>query len=489
MIRSLGQALLAAAMLLAATAAVAQQPLRQVFLVQNSGWMEPFYVDPASPFKALVKDLGQAAAGDQEIVMGGFNQADATHASPSWLYRGPGNHPGFTDALKKLELARKAGGAYADTDFKEALLAAIKVGLEGREGIVWILTNNKNSPNNSAQTREKNREFYTLLHANDVITRIAAFPLRMPVKGPAYQANGLMVYAIAYGEQAGVQLGQVLESPGVRALFKEGPVRLKPLTQSAVAFLPQAVVDAPGVSASLAPDGQTLILDFDADTSPRSATLVGKFENRFYPYEIKSAEAGIDLIMQGGTLRAGLADNKVVNIAPGASSDARITLQLPALPSAWSSEVLLSSGYQMAGEIRVHLTQQVLAVSDQFSARMAELFPGDALPEVFTPPAQAQSSETRLPVVIRIHHPVGPLLILVGLGILLLLGLLIAFFLLSGKKSCTVMVDGVSHKLSLKPFGRVDVPYRNGDKAATVRRGLGKPYIAWRDPKLAVSLR
>jgi hypothetical protein len=108
---------------------------------------------------------------------------------------------------------------------------------------------------------------------------------------------------------------------------------------------------------------------------------------------------------------------------------------------------------------------------------------------VFTPPAQAQNSETRLPVVIRIHHPVGPVMILAGLGILLLLLLLLALLLLTGKKSCTVVVDGVSHKISLKPFGRVDVPYRNGGKAATVRRGLGKPYIAWRDPKLAVSLR
>ena len=32
-----------------------------VFLVQNSGWMEPFYADPASQFKPLVVEIAAAA--------------------------------------------------------------------------------------------------------------------------------------------------------------------------------------------------------------------------------------------------------------------------------------------------------------------------------------------------------------------------------------------------------------------------------------------
>ena len=126
--------------------------LRQVFLVQNSGWMEPFYSDPASSFKPLITQLVSAAAGSSQVVIGGFNQADNQHPSPEWIYRGPANHASLPTYINSLKLERKASGAYADTDFKEALLASITTALEGREGIIWIITNNKNSPNNSNET-------------------------------------------------------------------------------------------------------------------------------------------------------------------------------------------------------------------------------------------------------------------------------------------------------------------------------------------------
>ena len=171
--------------LVLASSVASAEPLRQVFLVQNSGWMEPFYSDPSSPFKSMVTQLVGTAAGSAEVVIGGFNQADSQHPSPEWIYRGPANHAALPNYVNGLKLERKASGAYADTDFKEALLASITTGLEGREGIVWIITNNKNSPNNSSETQAKNREFYDLLHSEAAITRIAAFPQKMPVKAPA----------------------------------------------------------------------------------------------------------------------------------------------------------------------------------------------------------------------------------------------------------------------------------------------------------------
>ena len=42
----------------------------------------------------------------------------------------------------------------------------------------------------TAAKQAKNREFYDLLHNEGAITRIAAFPQKMPVKGPNYEANG-----------------------------------------------------------------------------------------------------------------------------------------------------------------------------------------------------------------------------------------------------------------------------------------------------------
>ena len=48
----------------------------QVVLVQNSGWMEPFYTDPHSQFKPLVAALaGSVAQPGDALVLAAFNQS------------------------------------------------------------------------------------------------------------------------------------------------------------------------------------------------------------------------------------------------------------------------------------------------------------------------------------------------------------------------------------------------------------------------------
>jgi hypothetical protein len=54
---------------------------------------------------------------------------------------------------------------------------------------------------------------------------------------------------------------------------------------------------------------------------------------------------------------------------------------------------------------------------------MAALFPGDPLPEIFTPPAQIHGSTAVLPIEVRVHYGVGPLVALIGAGLALVAGL------------------------------------------------------------------
>lgn len=476
--------------LVLASSVASAEPLRQVFLVQNSGWMEPFYSDPSSPFKSMVTQLVGTAAGSAEVVIGGFNQADSQHPSPEWIYRGPANHAALPNYVNGLKLERKASGAYADTDFKEALLASITTGLEGREGIVWIITNNKNSPNNSSETQAKNREFYDLLHSEAAITRIAAFPQKMPVKGPNYEANGLMIYALAYGQKAGVALEQVLNQPALASLLKDDRVRLKPLTQAAVRFIPTGVEDTQDVSAELAPDQQTVILNINVDSSPKTAVLLGKFENQFNPYQIHDAKIGMTLDMPGEALNSNISLDRLTDLEPGARSDElKISLQLPPLPSQWSSDVIFSSGYQRAGSISINLSEQQLRISQGFITRMNELFPGDALPDVFIPSGEATTSETRLPVVLKISYPLGPVLMLLGLFVLLLIGALLAALLIAGKKTLTVIVEGVPQSYPLKPFSSAGVYDSNQNRVATLKRGLFGARLENIQPDTAVRLK
>ena len=54
--------------------------------------------------------------------------------------------------------------------------------LGGKRGLVWVVTNNRNSPNNDQATSARNREFYALIHRGAAIDKALAFPLRMKVR-------------------------------------------------------------------------------------------------------------------------------------------------------------------------------------------------------------------------------------------------------------------------------------------------------------------
>lgn len=475
--------------LLASPGAYAAAPLRQVILVQNSGWMEPFYADPQSAFKPLVTQLGNAVAGSNEVVVGLFNQADSLHPSPEWIYRGPGSHPGLGQGLDRAQLARKQSGAYADTDFKEALLGAIEVGLEGRPGIIWLVTNNRNSPNNSDEVVARNREFYELLHGESVITRIAAFPLKMPVQGRHYRANGLMVYAMAYGEPASNALQGILQQAAIGELFPEGHARLKPLSEAAVRFVPTGVKNTSGIQAGLAADHSTLVLSFDAGSQARTAQVEGRFENLFNPYRIQSARTSLVTPPAIG-LQGAISTTTLQTLDPGKQSDPlTLSLQLPPLPSQWSREVLLRSGYQRSGAIDIHLDDQQLQVSPGFVAHMAELFPGDTLPDVFLPPVKANSSVTRLPLLLQVQYPVWPAVVVYGGGLLALLGLVLGLALLAGARTCTVLLDGEAQQFRLKPFASAIVADSHGEHVATIKRGLTGTHLAWVRPDTPIRLK
>jgi hypothetical protein len=51
---------------------------------------------------------------------------------------------------------------------------------------------------------------------------------------------------------------------------------------------------------------------------------------------------------------------------------------------------------------------------------MAALFPGDPLPDIFTPPAEIQASTALLPIEVSVHYGAAPLIALIA-GVLALL--------------------------------------------------------------------
>jgi hypothetical protein len=456
----------------------------QVFLVQNSGWMEPFYTDPASQYKALVAEVVLAAIqpGDA-LVLASFNQSQPGAPSPKALLAakvdGKPQRAAVTAALAELAVAKKPGsGALADTDLGEAVSAAIGTALGGKPGLIWLFTNNRNSPNNDQATAQRNREFYTLIHHGADIRKALAFPLHMPVRGARYSASGIMVYVFAIHDEGVRELDALLRSGRLQKVITEPPARLKPLDQDTVRLLPVKVENVPGVAFSTLPDGR-LRADIDAGATignAPAAHIQWRLENTIYPYTITSARLAARSVLADAEKAIVLGAATVQGLAPGKSQPLASTMQLPVahLPGKWSMEAVRAAGSAavLPGAIEVRLSEQKLELSQAFRSRMAALFPGDPLPDIFTPPSQVQGSRAVLPLEVRMQFGLAPLLALIG-GLLALL-LLAAALLVSATRPRKVLVtvEGELRTLHVKPGSSQPLYDKAGNKLAELKTTL-----------------
>lgn len=474
--------LLTSAALLAALAP-AHAAIQQAFLVQNSGWMEPFYVDGASQLKPLVAAVAQAAAeADDTVHTLAFSQGTVGNESPRLLGSARGA-AGVAQLLAPLTLARKgAGAALADTDFQEAVTKTITGSFKAAPGIVWIFTNNKNSPGNDPATAARNRDFYRLLHLEPSITKTVVFPLKMPVQGKLYAARGLMVYALAYGQPAADALTRILANGRLQQVLTRPPVRLKPVDQDALRIVPERLLDAPNMRASLGSDGRTLVLDVDAAALAPTVRLKATLQNQFYPYAIAHGEVAATLTAGTHNLPVQVAPAVIDRLAPGARQAVDVQFRLPVeqVPSPWSSQAIAAMGKQVLLPMRVTLSldRQKLALPSSFNAEMQALFPGDPISEVLLPPDSVHSSRAQIPLLVRVQYPLLPVLVMVG-GVLAVLGGGALFAVLATRsKRYPVQVDGALRHVVIKPFKSVVVRDTEGEVVGELRRGLGKPVVA-----------
>lgn len=465
------------ALLLWMAAASAQAQVPQAFLLQNSGWMEPFYADPRSQFKPLAAALIEAVTNPADpVYVLAFNQATPGNESPRLLYPGGGASP--RQALAGLELAHKQGGALADTDFQEAVGATILKQFQGKPGILWIFTNNKNSPNNSPETARHNQAFYDLLHHEPAIVRSLVFPLGMPVKGKVYEAHGLMVYALAYGKAADAHLQALLDQGRISRVLTEQAARLKPLDKESVRLTPKEISQSQAVKISLAADGKTIVMDVDATDKQPGVEVKALLENLFYPYLIRSAKLSAKLWGPGFAYPLAVEPAAITDLPPKRPQEVSVTFPIPhaQIPSVWSLSRLGSLGTQLSivGNIAVSLEQQQLELDPGFAAKLDQNFHGDPISQVLTPPQTAQASEVSIPLLVRVSYPVYPIIILIALALALVLGLFAALNAARRPRRYELTVDGRAQKLALRPFQTLPVHSEDGELAGEVRRGFAR---------------
>jgi hypothetical protein len=472
------RALACAALLTAAAPALA---VSHVFLVQNSGWMDPFYADPKSQFKPLVSALAGAVTDPGDLmVLASFNQglpgAPSPHALLSLKVDPATLRKSVSAALEKLDTARKPGSsALADTDLNEALGAAIGTALGGKPGLVWLFTNNRNSPNNDQATARRNRDFYQRIHEGDAISKALAFPLRMPVQGAQYRANGLMVYVFAIGEQGARELDALLVSGRIASVITEPAARLKPLDRDTVRLVPRKVEGAPGVDFKVASNG-VLRADVQPEANSPTARIAWSLENTMYPYTIASAKISARSALAGEEHPITLGSNSISALAPGKSTPLASVMQLPVaqLPGKWSIEAVKAAGsaYVLPGTIELSLSGQRLELSQAFRERMAELFPGDPLPDIFTPPADIRASHARLPVEVRVHYGLAPLALLIAAALTLLAAAAGTALAMGRPRKALLTVDGELRTMHTRTGTIQPVFDKAGNKVAQLKTTL-----------------
>ena len=467
---------------------------QHAFLVQNSGWMEPFYQDQNSQLKPLVNAVVQAVTQPNDsIAVSMFNQSNAIAPSPVVIYQGAGQH-NVSQQLSQQDIAKKSEHAYADTDFKEAVVATITGPFAKKSGIIWIFTNNKNSPNNDEATAERNKEFYELIHLDPAINKVMAYPLKMPVQGEHFNASGLMVYAVAYGAQAEAELNHLVKSGRMAKVFTHQPALLKPLDKEPVQLIPTGVKNSSTIHASLASDQKTLVFNLEPKDVIPELKLTADLKNQFYPYNIAATRVEAKLKLANGMqapIRISETDIRLMT-----KDNTKIEFQVPIpshlVVSPWSWEVFKAMGKAVTipANIDVTLYEQKLSLSEDFKQNLQALFPGDPLSDVFVAPQSIQSSTATIPVQFRLQYPLWPVVVMIlGLLLAVVLGL-IALALSSKRKKYDVWVNGLKKQtVQLKPFSKVSVYGEAGKEIAIVKRGISTASVHILDKDSIVTLR
>jgi hypothetical protein len=458
--------------------------IQQAFLVQNSGWMEPFYVDPNSQFKQLISEVARRVTNDNDTVFTvAFSQSSGGNKSPQILSEDKGAGK-VSNILNNLEIAKKdTSGVLADTDFKEAIVKTISEAFKTKPGIIWIFTNNKNSPNNDPGTAARNKEFYDLIHVQPSIKKTVVFPLRMAVTGNLYSAKGIMIYALAYGETASIELERILSSDSLKQLLDKPPAMLKPLNINALSIVPAPLPlkNTPNVTASLARNSRTVILDVAADKFVPKVIMKGSLKNEFYPYVIEQGTIRAMLKMGTKEVEVNVKPNKINNLQPGASHDIEVEFSLPfsEVPSAWSKEAMLAMGKQVIFPMEVYLdvAQQKLGLSKNFEDQLNYLFPGDPISDIFLPPQNIQSSTTKIPLWVRVQYPLTPVVVSIFLILGTLACLIYLGMLSSSSKRYYFVIDGIRRPILLKPRTTVEISNDQGEIVGHVQRGWGAPKV------------
>ena len=456
----------------------ARAAVPSLYLVQNSGWMEPFFTDPSSPFKPLLRALVDASQTGRTIIAT-FNQDGEVpgHRSPEVAFDAPYAPRPVQAAIDGLTLAtrpgRDGGGTrLTDADFNGALVRSLDEILDGKPGIVWVLTNNKNSRNNSPEVDRNTRDFAELIRSSPFLPFVAAYPVRMPVTGRLFTERGLIIYAIAYGDAAGAALSRIVDSAPMRALFTDPPVRLKHLDQAPLVF------SATGADAGVVaqPGGGVLLRGVPA--SGGVVRVTGTLRSDYYPETIVGADATLAWSALGGVadpaaLPAQVLPGTLARLPAGGQQTVTLVLRLPAVARPPGLAGVFAETKVLTGSLQLRLSDMTMALGSDFVAKMSDIAALDQLPDVFADYQTVRTATAVIPVTLAVQYSPLPLIVALCGAAAVVIGLPLLLLVVLRPRRYSVAVDGRGQVFTLRPFQSRTVALRTGQRLVVTGRVFG----------------
>lgn len=483
----------------AATGATGQ-PAKFVILIQNSGWMEPFYSDDRTEKfdRAVAAFVERAIPPASSVIIASFNKNGEIDGRPSPLvvYDGPASAENLRAAIARIDLPRRRDGKLANSDYKEALLATISGVVKAQPSVIFMITNNKSAPNGRERPEdgpvtERTKSFNDLLKSSSAIPRIIAWPLRYPVQGKLFGERGLVIYGIAYGDSASESLRSIGDSPAIRQIFTDPPVRLKPLT-----FDPLVLSLTPGRRGDLtwyASANGGVAID-GVSSGGDVISMTGALTNSHYPYVISQAVVRAYWTPRGGVPVSAQVQVKPTRISGLLPFDSVSNVSIDVTLSAVDRPDWLADRMSVPGTLSIKLTDLKLDLSPQYVHKMVELFHSGAaptpdvpaglpaeVPQIFINYKDVNQATTEVPMTFVVAFFPWPLIGAIAAGLLLVTALGAAFFLLSGERPYQIPIDGEPRVVALRRFQTKTVKGMANDYLVT--KGLFGPPTA--KPKTA----
>lgn len=465
-----------------------------VFLIQNSGWMEPFYADdrPAKFDRLVAGFIERVTPRGAPVVIASFNREGEIPGehSPAILFRGTAENSAIESAVAEVQLAYGPGKRLVNSDYHEALVNAIRNILGARPGAIFMITNNKSAPVGTETIEDKGvasrtEAFNALLKNSAAVARVVAWPVPLAVRG-RFAENGLVFYGVAYGEAASPLLKRRSELPSVQQWMGDPPVRLKPL-----ALDPLVLSLTPGSQEKTrwyADASGNVHIDGVASGGDL-VRMAGALTNTHYPYVIRSARLVASWTPSApaqATVESVISPSNISDLAPFATlSGVGIGLRV----SSAQRRRWLDDRAEVPGTFSIKLVDLKLGLSPAFAQKMRSLFGNgaapspqvpDALPpqtpKIFFAYASIDRAMMQIPLTLGITFFPWPLIVLIGgaLGVLApLIGL--AWFG-TREQVFSIPLDGEARAVGLRPFQTKEIAgvrdtYR-------ISRGLfGKPVV------------